>query len=110
MDAAPRRPRPAVLRLFSGRTAQRPDKTIWKTGTTHPTPPSLAVGLAIGMTVAMDTLAGGPVTGAAVNPARYTGAAIAAGHPGELLVYWIGPMLGGGIAGWTYRQFFFNKK
>lgn len=69
-----------------------------------------AVGLAIGMTVAMDILAGGPVTGAAMNPARYTGTAIAAGHLSELLVYWVGPLLGGGIAGWLYSQFFYNKK
>lgn len=68
-----------------------------------------AVGLAIGMVVAMDILMGGPVTGAAVNPARYTGTALASGHLGEFAVYWIGPLVGGALAGILYSAFFYKK-
>jgi glycerol uptake facilitator-like aquaporin len=59
-------------------------------------------GLAIGLTVAMDSLAGGPLTGAAMNPARWLGAAIPAGHYANALVYLIGPLLGGVLAGIVY--------
>ena len=37
-------------------------------------------GLAIGLTVALDILAGGPISGAAMNPARTFGPALASGH------------------------------
>lgn len=69
-----------------------------------------AVGLAIGLTVTMDILMGGPITGAAVNPARYTGTAIAAGHLNEFFIYWIGPLLGGAAAGLLYSQLFYKPK
>ena len=65
-----------------------------------------AVGLAIGMVVAMDILMGGPLTGAAMNPARYTGTALAAWHLNDFFVYWIGPLLGGAIAGAVYSRLF----
>lgn len=55
-------------------------------------------GLAIGLTVALDILAGGPLTGAAMNPARWFGAAIPAGHFDNALVYFIGPILGAVVA------------
>lgn len=53
--------------------------------------------LAIGLTVALDIMATGPITGAAMNPARTFGPAIASGHWSNHLVYWIGPLLGGGL-------------
>jgi len=68
-----------------------------------------AVGLAIGMVVAMDILMGGPVTGAAMNPARYTGTAIASGKLDQFWVYWVGPIIGGVIAGLLYSNFFMKK-
>ena len=62
-------------------------------------------GLAIGLTVALDILFGGPFTGAAMNPARTFGPAII-GHLWENhYVYWIGPLLGGGLAGLVYGRF-----
>ncbi|MBI3734806.1 MAG: aquaporin, partial [Chloroflexi bacterium] len=43
------------------------------------------------------------------NPARAIGPAIASGHLDNALVYWIGPLLGGAVAGWLYSQFFQKK-
>lgn len=51
-------------------------------------------GLAIGLTVALDIMAGGPLTGAAMNPARWLGAAIPAAHFANAIVYIVGPLLG----------------
>ncbi len=61
-------------------------------------------GLAIGLTVALDILFGGPLTGAAMNPARTFGPALASGHWNHHLVYWVGPLLGGAAAGLVYGR------
>ena len=66
-------------------------------------------GLAIGLTVALDILFGGPLTGAAMNPARTFGPALASGHWNNHLVYWIGPLLGGALAGLIYGRFLINE-
>src|SRR5256714_12970687 len=62
-------------------------------------------GLAIGSTITLDILFGGPLTGAAMNPARVFGPAVAAWFWKDHLVYWIGPLLGGAAAGLVYRRF-----
>ncbi|HET7265364.1 MAG TPA: aquaporin [bacterium] len=67
----------------------------------HPGAPRLG-GLAIGLTITMDILAFGPLTGAAVNPARAFGPALVSGAWADQLVYWIGPLIGGGVAGVLY--------
>lgn len=54
--------------------------------------------LAIGLTVALDIMGGGPLTGAAMNPSRAFGPALASGMWTDQLVYWIGPLIGGGLA------------
>lgn len=51
-------------------------------------------GLAIGCTVALDILAGGPITGAAMNTARWLGPAIAAGTFPNPVTYLVGPLVG----------------
>jgi aquaporin TIP len=60
-------------------------------------------GLFIGLTVTMGILFAGPLTGAALNPARYMGPAVASLSFNDCWVYWAGPMLGGGTAGVVYR-------
>jgi MIP family channel proteins len=66
-------------------------------------------GLAIGLTVALDILFGGPFTGAAMNPARTFGPALASGHWNNQFIYWIGPLLGGGLAGLAYGRFLIHE-
>jgi len=66
-------------------------------------------GLAIGATVMLDILAGGPMTGGAMNPARVFGPALVSGHWNNHLVYWLGPLMGGGGAGLIYGRFLIRE-
>ena len=66
-------------------------------------------GFAIGLTVTMDILMGGPLTGAAMNPARSFGPALAAQQWGNQGVYWVGPLSGGVVAGWLYDKLYLKK-
>jgi MIP family channel proteins len=66
-------------------------------------------GFAIGLTVTMGVLLGGPFTGAALNPARALGPALASNHWTNHGVYWIGPLAGGVAAGWLYDALFLGK-
>lgn len=70
-----------------------------------PSAPPIA-GFGIGLIVAADILIGGPLTGAAMNPARWFGPAVASRFFDNGLVYWIGPLLGAGLAGLSYRYIF----
>jgi aquaporin Z len=72
-------------------------------------------GFGIGLTVAFDILAGGPITGAAMNPARTIGTLIGGGSATSALwsqhgVYWFGPVLGGVIAGLVYETLILNRR
>jgi aquaporin TIP len=60
-------------------------------------------GLAIGLTITLDILAGGPLTGAAMNPARAFGPELVHGFWDDAIVYWIGPLLGGAVAALAYE-------
>jgi len=66
-------------------------------------------GLAIGLTITMDILFGGPLTGGAMNPARAFGPALASGTWTAHYVYWLGPLIGGALAGLVYKNFFLVK-
>ena len=63
-------------------------------------------GLFIGLTVTLDILMGGPLTGAAMNPARHLGPALFAGGENitNIWIYWVGPVLGGVLAALLYRH------
>lgn len=61
-------------------------------------------GWAIGLVLTADILAGGPFTGAAMNPARTFGPAIAGGPWDGHLVYWIGPIIGALVAAVLYNR------
>jgi MIP family channel proteins len=53
-----------------------------------------AAAIAIGGTVGLDALFGGPVTGASMNPARSLGPALATGELHDLWIYLAGPLAG----------------
>jgi MIP family channel proteins len=60
-------------------------------------------GMAIGLAVAADILMGGPLTGGAMNPARWFGPAIASGHLDNWYVWWVGPLIGAIVGAVIYR-------
>ncbi len=62
-----------------------------------------AAAIAIGGTVALDALFGGPVTGASMNPARSFGPALAAGEWSDFWVYVVGPVLGAAAGAFAYQ-------
>lgn len=66
-------------------------------------------GLAIGLTATAEVLAFGPLTGAAMNPARAFGPAVASGVYEGQLVYWAGPIVGAVIAAVLYDQLFLPR-
>ena len=59
-------------------------------------------GFTIGLTIAFDILAFGPLTGAAMNPARWFGPALVGGQWADALVWIVGPIAGAIIAGVLY--------
>lgn len=74
-------------------------------------------GFGIGLTICADILLGGPLTGAAMNPARTFGPGLVATMSGNLpvfgaqqMVYWVGPILGGVAAGIIYNNLVMQKK
>jgi MIP family channel proteins len=67
-------------------------------------------GLAIGLTLTFCILMGGPLTGASVNPARSLGPAMAADNYRDLWVYFVGPILGGVVAGLLYKLVFEERE
>ncbi len=66
-------------------------------------------GLCIGFAVTIGILIGGPFTGAAMNPARYFGTAAVSGQVSQLVVYFVGPILGAIAAALVYKLFLEDK-
>ena len=62
-----------------------------------------AAGLCIGLTVAANILAIGPLTGASMNPARSLGPALVASAWTMHWVYWLAPIIGAGLAAALYH-------
>jgi MIP family channel proteins len=59
-------------------------------------------GLGIGLTITIDVLMGGPLTGAAMNPARAFGPELASNFWGDAWIYYVGPCVGALIAAFGY--------
>lgn len=74
-----------------------------------PRGPRPIAGLAIGLTITMDILAGGRVTGAAMNPARAFGPAVVQQDFTNWWIYWVGPIIGGVIAAFAYKYFWLGQ-
>jgi MIP family channel proteins len=72
--------------------------------------PPGASGLLIGMTWAADILIAGPLTGGAANPARWLGSAVATLDFSSFWVYWVGPIAGALLAGFTYEKLLLAPK
>ena len=62
-----------------------------------------AAAIAIGGTVGLDALFGGPVTGASMNPARSFGPALVSGTWTDFCVYLAGPILGAALGALAYQ-------
>jgi aquaporin NIP len=62
-----------------------------------------AAAIAIGGTVGLDALFGGPVTGASMNPARSFGPALAAGEWRDFWIYVAGPLAGAALGALGYQ-------
>ncbi|MGH9198022.1 MAG: MIP/aquaporin family protein, partial [Acidimicrobiia bacterium] len=72
--------------------------------------PNVIAPLAIGLTVTFDTLAGGAFTGAAMNPARWLGPAVASGAFGNFFVWIVGPILGALLGSVLYDTFLLDDQ
>ena len=66
-------------------------------------------GFGIGLSISLGILVAGPLTGAALNPARAFGPALAATHWAHQGVYWVGPLAGGFVAGLLYDTLYLKK-
>jgi MIP family channel proteins len=66
-------------------------------------------GLAIGLTIAIDVLFGGPFTGAAMNPSRAFGPQLVGDHWANGWVWYMGPLLGGAVAALVYHYLFLRE-
>lgn len=66
-------------------------------------------GLFIGLTITLDILIGGPISGAAMNPARHLGPSLLGGGLQNTWLYWAGPLAGGVLAGLVYHNILEEK-
>lgn len=75
----------------------------------HKKAPAGMYGLAIGGMIFLIHLVGVPLTGASVNPARTFGPALISGAWEFHWIYWVGPIIGGIIAGLIMNYVFVKK-
>ena len=62
-----------------------------------------AAAIAIGGTVGLDALFGGPISGASMNPARSLGPALVSGDTASLWLYIVAPLCGAAIGAVAYQ-------
>jgi aquaporin NIP len=62
-----------------------------------------AAAIAIGGTVGLDAMFGGPISGASMNPARSIGPALVSGELHALWLYIVAPIAGASLAALTYQ-------
>jgi aquaporin Z len=67
-------------------------------------------GLAIGLTISIDVFVGGPVTGAAMNPARAFGPMLAGNTWTGWWIYWVGPIAGALVAALLYEYLYLRPR
>jgi len=65
---------------------------------------------AVGLVYTIGILVAAPFTGAALNPARAFGSALASTHWSNQGVYWVGPLAGGFLAGLIYDSMYARKQ
>jgi len=75
----------------------------------HKKAPAGIAGLSIGGMIFLVHLIGVPLTGASVNPARTFGPALASGFWEFHWIYWVGPIIGGIIAGIVMNYVYIKK-
>ncbi|KAG6384193.1 hypothetical protein SASPL_120499 [Salvia splendens] len=66
--------------------------------------------IAIGFVVGANILAAGPFSGGSMNPARSFGPAVASGDFTGHWIYWVGPLIGGGLAGLVYSNTYIHHE
>lgn len=71
-----------------------------------PRGPKAIAPLLIGLTISMDIIFGGRITGAAMNPARAFGPEVVQQDFTNFWIYWIGPIIGGLVAAFLYTFLF----
>lgn len=59
--------------------------------------------VAIGGTVGLNAMVGGPITGASMNPARSLGPALATGELDAIWIYLVAPLLGAALGSLAYQ-------
>ena len=67
-------------------------------------------GFGVGLVLVFDILVGGPLTGAAMNPARAFGPALVANQWVAQAVYWVGPIIGGLVAAVLWEHVLLPKR
>ena len=67
-------------------------------------------GLAIGLTITIDVFMGGPLTGAAMNPARALGPELIGNSWSDWWIYIVGPAAGGLVAALGYEYLYLRSR